>query len=107
ITGLDLTSQERIDDAVREEVAGGRTVVLTTHDVATAARADHVILLATHVVACGAPADVLTDEHLSQAYGARAYRTPEGTLVIGDPHVHGPMDAVHRDHGPSERAAGA
>lgn len=98
ITGLDLVSQERIDRAVAEEVAAGRTVVMTTHDVATAARADHVLLLATHVVAAGTPADVLSEEHLGHAYGSTAFHTADGTLIIGDPHVHGTTIEGHADH---------
>lgn len=98
ITGLDVTSQDRIDRAIAEEVEAGRTVVMTTHDVATAAAADHVLLMATHVCASGAPSEVLTEEHLGHAYGATAYRTAEGTLVIGDPHVHGTRITGHTDH---------
>ena len=98
VTGLDLVSQDRIDRAVAEEVAAGRTVVLTTHDVGTAAQADHVLLLATHVVAAGTPDDVLTEEHLGHAYGATAFRTADGTLIIGDPHVHGARISGHESH---------
>ncbi len=98
VTGLDIPSQERIDAVLEEETAAGHTVVLTTHDVTTAARAGHVLLLATHVVASGEPAEVLTDEHLGHAYGSTAFRTAEGTLVIGDPHVHGVKVTGHDDH---------
>lgn len=98
VTGLDLVSQERIDHAVADEVAAGRTVVLTTHDVGTAARADHVLLLATHVVAGGTPDEVLTEDHLGHAYGATAFRTADGTLIIGDPHVHGTRITGHDTH---------
>lgn len=98
ITGLDVVSQDRIDRAVADEVAAGRTVVMTTHDVATAAAADHVLLMATHVCAVGAPPDVLTEEHLGHAYGATAYRTADGTLIIGDPHVHGTRISGHEQH---------
>ena len=98
VTGLDLVSQERIDHAVADEIAAGRTVVLTTHDVGTAARSDHVLLLATHVVAGGAPDEVLTEDHLGHAYGATAFRTADGTLIIGDPHVHGARISGHDAH---------
>lgn len=98
ITGLDLVSQERIDAAVAEEIAAGRTVVMTTHDVNTAAAADHVLLMATHVVASGPPPDVLVERHLSHAYGGTAFRTAGGLLVIGDPHVHGTGIEGHEDH---------
>lgn len=98
ITGLDVVSQERIDEAVADEVAAGRTVVMTTHDVTTAATTDHVLLLATHVVASGPPTEVLTEEHLGHAYGGRAFRTADGVLVIGDPHVHGIGISGHEEH---------
>lgn len=96
VTGLDLTSQERIETVIREETAAGRTVVLTTHDVDTAAQADYVLLLATHVVSAGAPSEVLSEQHLGHAYGGRTFRTEDGTIVLGDPHHHGPMP----EHGP-------
>lgn len=98
ITGLDVLSQERIDTAVAHQVAAGRTVVMTTHDVTTAAATDHVLLLATHAVASGPPAEVLTEEHLGHAYGGRAFRTADGVLVIGDPHVHGTDISGHGSH---------
>ncbi|MFP5308727.1 MAG: metal ABC transporter ATP-binding protein [Actinomycetes bacterium] len=98
ITGLDLVSQDRIEQVVAEERAAGRTVVLTTHDVDTAGAADHVVLMATHVVASGPPAEVLTAEHLSHAYGGRVFTTAEGTVVIADPHHHGVGLTGHEHH---------
>lgn len=89
VTGLDAPSLERIARLVTEEVDAGRTVVMTTHDIAEAAEADHVVLLAGHVVATGPSEDVLTQDHLAEAYGAMAFTTADGTVVIGDPHVHG------------------
>ena len=99
ITGLDIVSQERITTVVNEEVAAGATVVVTTHDVASAGQADHVLLIATRLVAAGAPAGVLTAANLRTAYGGEVYRTDEGTVVLGDPHHHGlglPADATPR-----------
>lgn len=98
VTGLDLPSQERIRRVVEEEREAGRSVVLTTHDVATAASADLVLLVATHLVAFGTPDEVLTQEHLGHAYGGTAFRTADGTLVIGDPHIHGTQLSGHHDH---------
>ncbi len=97
-TGLDVVSQARIDQVLAEETAAGRTVVMTTHDVAAAARCETVLLLASHLVAAGPPAEVLTDEHLGHAYGRTSFRTADGTLVIGDPHVHGTTLTGHEDH---------
>lgn len=87
VTGLDLVTLERIRDVLNEEVDAGRTVVLTTHDVATAAEADHVILLATDVIATGPPDEVLTTDHLQRAYGGTIAEVA-GALVIGDAHHH-------------------
>lgn len=90
IAGLDLVSQEVIARVIRDERAAGRTVVLTTHDVGTAAEADLVVLLATEVVAFGPPAQVLTPHHLTHAYGGHAHLLEDGTVIIDDPHHHGP-----------------
>lgn len=98
VTGLDALSQERINEVMREEVAAGRTVVFTTHDVEAAASSDQVLLLATHVIAAGPPQAVLTAEHLGRAYGGRIFETSEGAVVLGEPHQHGPAAVRHRPH---------
>ena len=98
VTGLDVVSQERITQAIREETAAGRTVVFTTHDVEAAAAADHVLLLATHVIASAPPDEALTTEHLSDAYGGHVFRTPEGAVVLGDPHQHAAAALSHPPH---------
>ncbi|HEU0170540.1 MAG TPA: zinc ABC transporter ATP-binding protein AztA [Acidimicrobiales bacterium] len=90
VTGLDVVSRELILDAVSAERAAGRTVVVSTHDLADARRADVVMLLANRVVAFGPPGEVLTDGPLSAAYGGRVLRVPEGVMVMDDPcHDHG------------------
>lgn len=88
ITGLDLVTQRIIDEVVREEADAGRAVVLTTHDVGTAGSADHVVLLATSLVAAGRPAQALQPELLSQAYSGHAHRMLDGTLIIDEGHEH-------------------
>jgi ABC-type Mn2+/Zn2+ transport system ATPase subunit len=80
-------SREHILAAVEATRAAGRTVVISTHDLGDAAQADHLLLLAARVVAAGPPAEVLTDEHLSEAYGGRLLRLDERTLVVDD-HPH-------------------
>ncbi len=78
---------------------------MTTHDLAEAADADHVVLLAGRVVSEGPPEQVLTAEYLSDAYGTSVVTTPEGTVMVDDPyhrsvegrHVH--FDRTgHADH---------
>lgn len=96
VTGLDVLSQDRINEVMREEVAAGRTVVFTTHDVEAAAGSDDVLLLATHVIAAGPPEHVLTAEHLGRAYGGRIFETSEGAVVLGEPHQHGTAAIRHR-----------
>lgn len=102
VTGLDVTSQRRIEEVMATEVAAGRTVVVSTHDLADARRADVVVLLANRVVAVGPPAEVLTDDNLAAAYGSRLVRLGGDLLLLDDPHHHGPepcADGAHRhDH---------
>jgi manganese transport system ATP-binding protein len=87
ITGLDLVSRQHILDAIASERAAGRAVVVSTHDLGDAAAADHLLLLAGRVVASGAPASVLTDVHLADAYGGHLLRFGESTLILDD-HPH-------------------
>ncbi len=94
ITGLDLVSQEVITAVVQQERDRGNIVVLTTHDVGTARLADVAVLIATDIIASGAPEVVLTPELLSRAYGGHVHVLEDGTLVLDDPHTH---DHRHED----------
>lgn len=94
VTGLDLVSRRRILEVVAEERAAGRTIVMTTHDLAEASGTDHVLLLAGRIVASGTPAEVLTADHLADAYGGRLLRLADGLVLIDDPHHH----AAGHDH---------
>jgi ABC-type Mn2+/Zn2+ transport system ATPase subunit len=92
-TGLDLPSAERIRSAISEERERGATVVLTTHELADAAAADWVLLLAGRVVAAGPPEEVLTAAHLEQAYGV-SFRTEGGRFFVDDA-AHRPSIGRH------------
>ncbi len=94
VTGLDLVSAQAIDDVIHDEHTRGCTVIMTTHDLAEARVADHVILLSGRVVAWGAPAEVLTGEHLADAYGASLLHVDGERLFIDDPHHH-PVETRH------------
>lgn len=74
-TGLDATSETLITQAVAEERGRGVLVVAATHDLAVAADADQVVLLAGRAVACGRAAEVLVPEQLAVAYGTRLVAT--------------------------------
>jgi iron complex transport system ATP-binding protein len=70
-THLDLAHKVRLVHLVRDRVARGMTVILTTHepDVA-AAIATHMVLMRNgQVCASGAFADVFTSDNLSAVYG--------------------------------------
>lgn len=96
MTALDGVSAGIVDGVVAEERAGGRTVILTTHDLDEAQQCDHVILVGGRVVAQGSPEAVLTAETLSEVYRSQVVDM-DGRLLFDDPahathgarHVHG------------------
>ena len=89
VAGLDVTSQRIILEVIDAERDRGHTVITTTHDIGSASRADLVVLVATDVVAFGTPAEVLTPDNLSRAFGGHLHVLPDGTLVLDDPAHHG------------------
>ncbi len=92
VAGLDLPSADRIRSVVAAERDAGSTVLIATHDLDEAARADEVVLLAGQVVAAGRPRAVLTADHLRLAYGS-------SLLDLGDRFV-AIDDGAHGHHGP-------
>ena len=103
LTGLDLASRDRITRAISDELERGRTVVLTTHDLAEAAAADHVILMTGRVVAEGPPEEVLKPDRLSAAYGIGLVHLEDGTTVLDDAtHDHRPRH-IHFERSESRR----
>ncbi len=93
LNALDLVSRDLIIAAIEDEPSRGNTVVATTHSLEEAARADHVLLLSSEVVAEGSPADVLTSANLSKAYGLEI--ADEGTPLVDDS-AHFPVDKRHQ-----------
>jgi manganese transport system ATP-binding protein len=98
LTGLDLGSAQAIDAVIHEEQALGRTIVMSTHDLAEAQVADHVVLMASRVVASGTPEEVLAASNLKEAYGASLLHV-EGEKVFLDDPAHRPSQQrhVHQD----------
>lgn len=94
VTGLDIPTHERIDDAIEAEAARGTTVVVTTHDLDEARRADHVVLLAGRVVASGPPEVALADVNLTEAYGGHLLHFEEGRPILDDA-AHGGASDSH------------
>lgn len=98
VTGLDLVSRQQIVRAMVDEKKAGRAVVLATHDLKDAELADHVLLLAGHVVAEGPPSEVLTSERLRKAYGARLVQIDAHDAVLDDHHFHGHPTGSDAEH---------
>jgi ABC-type Mn2+/Zn2+ transport system ATPase subunit len=93
VTGLDLASREAIMSVTSDVREAGGAVVVATHDLGDAERADHVVLLAGTVVAAGPPREVITAANLRVAYRGR-YITDESDPAQFD--EHGCQDAVVR-----------
>jgi len=88
VAGLDLASEQTIRGAIDEECASGRTVVVATHDLDEASRADRVVMLNGTVVAAGSPAEVLQPQFLRQAYRGRVLELGDGSIAVDDDHHH-------------------
>lgn len=84
-TGVDVTTQEAtlnlLDRLRKQEV----TVIISTHDLNLAAsRFDAVILLNKHLVAYGAPKDVLNQENLARAFGNSLLVMDNGIMMVDE-----------------------
>ena len=88
VAGLDLASEQTIRHAIEQERSSGRTVVVATHDLDEARRADRVVLLNGAVVAQGPPDEVLTPDHLRHAYRGRVLDLGDGSVAVDDDHHH-------------------
>lgn len=95
LTGLDLTSAQAIDDMIHEEQRAGRTVIMSTHELAEARAADWVLLLSGRVVAHGAPSTVITAAHLAEAYGPSLLHVADTDGLFLDDPAHRPVPGRH------------
>ena len=98
VAGLDIVSIRQIRQIIEEERAAGRAVVVATHDLGEAARADHVVLVKGRVVSSGPPADALTPAHLVAAYGGRVLQLGDEVVAINDGVHHEDHEHHHHDH---------
>jgi ABC-type Mn2+/Zn2+ transport system ATPase subunit len=72
-TGVDVSAREALLDLLARLRAQGITVLVSTHDMETAARRfELVALLNGRLIAYGAPPDVFTPDHLTEAFGGQA-----------------------------------
>jgi ABC-type Mn2+/Zn2+ transport system ATPase subunit len=88
VAGLDLASEQTIRDAIDDERSSGRTVVVATHDLDEASRADCVVMLNGRVIAVGPPDTVLKPENLRLAYRGRILDFGDGSVAVDDDHHH-------------------
>jgi manganese/iron transport system ATP-binding protein len=87
ITGLDVRAQEEVLRIVDDIHRQGVTVLVATHDLQQAADTTHyerVLLLNRHLLGAGPAQAVLTEEHLTTAYGSQLQRveTGQGSLLL-------------------------
>lgn len=97
MAGLDMASAGHVREAIEAERNQGRTVVIATHDLDEASRADYVVLLAGRVVAAGSPSDVLTPQHLREAYAGRVLDLGGTAIALDDGAHHHHRDLVDVD----------
>ncbi|MEZ5238409.1 MAG: hypothetical protein R2716_05510 [Microthrixaceae bacterium] len=90
LTGLDVLSARTIRGVIAAEKSAGRTVVFTTHDLADAGEADHVLLLATRQVGFGTPDEVLGTGAVGRGLRWQRAAAARRQRVVDDPHhTHG------------------
>lgn len=92
LSGVDATSQERILQLLHDLAAEGRTVVMATHDLSSAACNCHCVCCLNHeMVAMGPPAETLSKDNLHATYGGQL-------LILGEGEFE-PALEVHEHHG--------
>ncbi len=90
VTGVDVTTQEDLMAILEAESRAGRTVIATTHDLASAAHHFHEVAFVNGRVVAFGPADLVMDPALLAAtYGGHVIVLPTGErMIIDDAHHH-------------------
>jgi manganese transport system ATP-binding protein len=79
-TGLDVTSQAAVEEVLREFVAAGGAVLVSTHDLTSLPQlCSRSVLLHRRVLAAGPTAEVLTPDNLARTFGLHVPTPPPGT----------------------------
>lgn len=69
-TGVDIATEKQIIDLLLQLRTGGRTILISTHDLAAISTfCDRVILLNRTVLAAGPTAETFTEENLTMTFG--------------------------------------
>ncbi|GAA6200459.1 heme ABC transporter ATP-binding protein [Aquicoccus sp. SU-CL01552] len=91
VSSLDIGHQLQVMELARDYTRAGGGVIAVMHDLnLTAMFADHIVLFQSgRILASGSPAEVLTDETLSTAYGCnlRVNTPPPGSIPFLLPQV--------------------
>ena len=94
VTGVDVTTQEDLMTILEAEAEAGRTIIATTHDLASAAHHFHEVAFVNGRIVAFGPADLVMDPALLAAtYGGHVIVLPAGDRTIID-------DAHHHDDAP-------
>jgi len=90
LTGIDAPSQEAILAALEVRRRAGATILMTTHDLAQAARVcDRLLLLNRTLVAFGTTSEVFRPDVLGRTYGDELLFLERAAVVVDDAHHHG------------------
>jgi ABC-type Mn2+/Zn2+ transport system ATPase subunit len=91
VSGVDAPSQHEIFDLLRRLQQGGKTVIVTTHDLSCVAeRFDLALLLNKRVIAFGKPEEVFTPELLNETYQSHLMILKVGDRTVAiDESSHG------------------
>lgn len=90
-TGLDSASAKLLDRLIDDLAAGGRSVMVATHDVEQASAWDQVLCLNRTQIAFGPPEETLDRAVLEATYGGHIVEIPGGE-------GHGVLPPHHHDH---------
>ena len=71
VTGVDVTTQEDLMRILEAESAAGRTVVATTHDLASAAHHFHQVAFVNGRIIASGPADLVLDRPVTHVLPQR------------------------------------
>jgi ABC-type Mn2+/Zn2+ transport system ATPase subunit len=86
-TGVDAPTHKAVHDLLARWSADGRTMIVATHDLVSAARDfDLVLCLNKRVVAFGEPSATLTEPILAETFAGRVVRV--GDLLVDVAHHH-------------------
>jgi manganese/iron transport system ATP-binding protein/manganese/zinc/iron transport system ATP- binding protein len=84
-TGVDVTTQETTLGLLDDLRAVDVTVMIATHDLTQAADKFDLMLLLNHrLIAFGPPAEVMRQENIVKAFGARLTVLPDGSMIVDE-----------------------